>query len=54
MLLFMDEEDAFWLLATVIGTMLPFDYYTHSMIGTYVDLYVLADFIRVHLPRVHR
>ena len=37
MLLFMEEEDSFWLLLTVVETLLPEDYYTRSMVGTYTD-----------------
>lgn len=33
MLLFMNEEDAFWLLVTIVEKLLPKDYYTKSMIG---------------------
>jgi hypothetical protein len=37
MLLFLQEEDAFWLLATIIENLLPPEYYTKSMLGAYVD-----------------
>ena len=54
MLLFMNEEDTFWLLATVIEKLLPSDYYTKSMIGIYVDQYVLAEMVKTYLPQVHK
>eukprot|EP01038_Epipyxis_sp_PR26KG_P005733 gene5733-7917_t len=53
MLIFMDEEDTFWLFLTVIEKLLPHDYYTKSMIGTYVDQFVLAHIIKKHLPIIH-
>eukprot|EP01035_Chromulina_nebulosa_P018191 gene18191-23852_t len=53
MLLFMEEEDAFWLLLTVVETLLPKDYYTRTMIGTYTDQYVLNHLVKEHLPELH-
>ena len=54
MLIFMQENDVFWLLITVVERLLPEDYYTKSMVGTYVDQYVLAHIIKKCLPKVHR
>lgn len=54
MLLFMDEESAFWLLATVVDKLLPGDYFTRTMVGTYVDQFVLAHLIKKYLPKVHK
>jgi hypothetical protein len=54
MLLFMDEEDAFWLLLTIIETLLPKDYYTRSMVGTYTDQYVLSHLLQTYVPNVHK
>jgi len=54
MLLFMEEEDAFWLLVTIIEKLLPLDYYTKSMVGTYTDQLVLMNLIKTHLPKVHK
>ena len=50
----MQEEDAFWLLVTVVEKLLPNDYYTQSMVGTYVDQFVLAHIIKRHLPNIHK
>ena len=50
----MQEEDAFWLLVTVVEKLLPSDYYTQSMVGTYVDQFVLAHIIKRHLPNIHK
>jgi len=49
----MEEEDAFWLLLTIIETLLPKDYYTRSMIGTYTDQYVLGFILEKYLPHIH-
>jgi hypothetical protein len=54
MLLFLHEEDAFWLLVTVIETLLPPDYYTKSMVGAYTDQLVLTRIVEKTMPRVHR
>jgi len=53
MIIFMQEEDAFWLFVTVIEQLLPKDYYTKSMVGTYVDQFVLSHIIKKFLPRIH-
>jgi hypothetical protein len=53
MLIFMSEEEAFWLLLTVVEKLLPPDYYTKSMVGTYVDQFVLAHIIKKYLPNIH-
>jgi hypothetical protein len=54
MLIFMEEEESFWLLITVVEKLLPTDYYTKSMVGTYVDQFVLAHIIKKYLPNIHK
>jgi hypothetical protein len=54
MLIFMSEEESFWLLITVVEKLLPPDYYTKSMVGTYVDQFVLAHIIKKYLPNIHK
>lgn len=54
MLLFMGEEEAFWLLATVVEDLLPPDYFTRSMFGAHVDQSVLAFIVRSRLPKLHK
>jgi hypothetical protein len=54
MIIFMTEEDAFWLFVTVVEKLLPSDYYTKTMVGTYVDQFVLSHIIKKYLPRIHR
>ena len=53
-LLFMSEEDAFWLMSTIIECLLPKDYYTKSMLGTYVDQFVFAHMVKTRYPELHR
>ena len=53
MLLFLQEEDAFWLLVTVVETLLPKDYFSKSMVGMCTDQLVLARLVELHLPNVH-
>lgn len=53
MLLFMEEESAFWLMCNVVEDLLPDDYYSKTMIGTYVDQFVLAYIIKTTMPKLH-
>ena len=53
MLLFLQEEDAFWLLLTVMDTLLPRDCYSKSMIGTHVDQLVFSKIVETSLPKIH-
>jgi hypothetical protein len=52
-LLFMEEEDSFWLLSTIIECLLPPDQYTKSMVGTYIDQAVFGHLIERHYPEMH-
>jgi len=53
LLLFMPEEDAFWLLCTICEDMLQ-EYHCSSMIGCLVDEKVLDLLVQQHLPQVHQ
>ncbi len=53
MLLYLDEEDAFWLFVTVVDTLLPEDYFSKSMVGMYVDQMVFSRIIQEYLPKIH-
>ena len=53
MLLFLEEEDAFWLLSSVIEVLLPCNYYCNHMVGAYIDQNVLAYIVENNIPRVH-
>ena len=48
----MSEEEAFFLLCTIVEDLLP-DYYTKSMLGSLVDLEVINVLIKDHLPALH-
>ena len=52
LLLFFDEESAFWLMTTTVNAVLPPDYFTDSMIGLHTDLTVLNSLLLTHLPRL--
>lgn len=52
LLIYCEEEDAFWLLAVLCETLVP-DYYCSSMIGALVDQEVLQDLMKKYLPRSH-
>jgi hypothetical protein len=53
LLLFMQEEAAFWMLLITVEDLLPVDYYTKSMIGTHVDQHVFKQIISTKVPVVH-
>ena len=37
LLLFLDEEDAFWGLVTIVDTLMPQCYYDHTLIAAHAD-----------------
>ncbi|KAJ8679777.1 hypothetical protein QAD02_015564 [Eretmocerus hayati] len=47
-----NEETAFWLLKVLIEKILP-EYYTPSMRGLLIDIDVLAELVKMKLPRVY-
>ena len=51
-LLYMPEEDAFFLLCAIVEDLLP-NYFTQSMVGSLLDLEVMDDLVQKHLPQVH-
>jgi len=52
-LLFLDEEDSFWLLTALIEELCA-GLWSKPMIAVQVDSYVLMEFIRDYLPDLHR
>lgn len=53
LLLHMDEEKAFWVLAAIVENLLPEGYYTHDMRDSRVDQRVLMSAIKSKFPRLH-
>ena len=49
LLLYMAEEDAFWLFVTALDTLLPVDYFSAGLVGHHVDQ-VLAHFVKDCFP----
>ncbi|XP_039282761.1 small G protein signaling modulator 3 homolog isoform X2 [Nilaparvata lugens] len=52
LLLFMEEEDAFWLMCTIVEDILPASYYSPSLLGVQADQRVLRALIDSYLPEV--
>lgn len=50
LLLFMEEEDAFWMMCTIIEDLLPASYYSSTLIGVQADQRVLRELIVSYLP----
>eukprot|EP00730_Choanoeca_flexa_P000492 TRINITY_DN10219_c0_g1_i1.p1 TRINITY_DN10219_c0_g1~~TRINITY_DN10219_c0_g1_i1.p1 ORF type:complete len:677 (+),score=188.48 TRINITY_DN10219_c0_g1_i1:343-2373(+) len=53
LLLFMDEEDAFWGLSAVVEKILPRGYYSKTMIGAQADQRICQDFLVARAPKLH-
>lgn len=52
-LLFMDEEDAFWLMRTTIENVLPNDYYTPGMQGVRADERILLQILENRFSKIY-
>lgn len=52
LLVFPEEEEAFWMLASLLERVLPSDYYSPSLLVSQADQRVLRDLLRIYLPEV--
>ncbi|XP_072155408.1 small G protein signaling modulator 3 homolog isoform X1 [Bemisia tabaci] len=52
LLLLLEEEDAFWLMATIVEDLLPASYFSSSMIGIQADQRVLRSLVSNYLSEV--
>lgn len=52
LLLLIEEEDAFWLMATIVEDLLPASYYSSTLIGIQADQKVLISLIANYLPDI--
>lgn len=53
LLLFMEEENAFWMMATIVEDLLPASYYASNLIGVQADQKVLQTLISNYLTSVN-
>ena len=53
LLVYPDEEDAFWMLTSVLEKILPSDYYSPQLLVSQADQRVLQDLIRMTMPDVN-
>ena len=49
-LLIMEEEEAFWMMASVVEDLLPASYFSPSLVGVQADQLVLRSLIATALP----
>lgn len=49
----MSEEEAFWLLCTVVEEIVP-EYYNKSLLGSQVDQFVFQSLVQNNLPRIYQ
>nr|XP_030137755.1 TBC1 domain family member 2B isoform X2 [Taeniopygia guttata] len=52
-LLYLEQEDAFWCLVSIVEVFMPRDYYTKTLLGSQVDQRVFKDLLSEKLPRLH-
>lgn len=54
LLLFLEEEDAFWMMCAIIEDLLPASYFSTTLLGVQTDQRVLRHLIVQYLPRLDR
>ncbi len=52
LLLFMEEEDAFWIMCAIIEDLVPASYYSSSLLGVQADQRVLRQLMVSYLPEI--
>ncbi|XP_060537274.1 small G protein signaling modulator 3 homolog isoform X2 [Cylas formicarius] len=52
LLLFMEEENAFWIMVTIVEDLLPASYYSSTLLGIQADQKVLRNLITNYLPDI--
>ena len=53
LLLLYEEEDAFWMMCSIVEDLLPSQYYSVSLYGVQVDIRVFRHLIEQYLPNIH-
>ncbi|XP_058287785.1 small G protein signaling modulator 3 isoform X2 [Hylobates moloch] len=54
LLLFLEEEDAFWMMSAIIEDLLPASYFSTALLGVQTDQRVLRHLIVQYLPRLDK
>ncbi|XP_037702616.1 small G protein signaling modulator 3 isoform X5 [Choloepus didactylus] len=54
LLLFLEEEDAFWMMCAIVEDLLPASYFSTSLLGVQTDQRVLRHLIVQYLPRLDK
>ncbi|CAL4122596.1 unnamed protein product, partial [Meganyctiphanes norvegica] len=52
LLLFLEEEESFWVMCTIVEDLLPASYYSATLLGVQADQRVLAALVATYLPGV--
>ncbi|KAF8636150.1 hypothetical protein AX17_003753 [Amanita inopinata Kibby_2008] len=53
LLVFADEEDAFWTLAAIVERILPEDFFSPSLLPSRACPFVLLDYVQVYAPKLY-
>ncbi|XP_041447044.1 small G protein signaling modulator 3 homolog isoform X2 [Xenopus laevis] len=54
LLLFLEEEDAFWMMAAIVEDLVPVSYFNTTLVGVQTDQRVLRHLIVQYLPRLDK
>lgn len=54
LLLFLEEEDTFWMMCAIIEDLLPASYFSTTLLGVQTDQRVLRHLIVQYLPRLDK